>query len=230
MIFIEKNIGKIFRDVNIIEYKSPRDYIAVWDFYKVYCYSYLYIFLNKTPVTNITITFASSHYPRKLLRHLKKIHGYTVEENNPGIYTIKGDILPIQIINRQKLSAKENLWLKCLGSELDHIELDQLWDEMQRRPKLPHLEPYLDVLIKANPRIFKEGIKIGKRTSTLEDVFINSGLAAEAEARGEIIGEARGEAKKALDVAREMVNYGLPLEAIITITKLEPETIRKMYK
>ena len=31
-----------------------------------------------------------------------------------GIYSVKGDVIPIQIIVTQKLSETENLWLKSL--------------------------------------------------------------------------------------------------------------------
>ena len=36
---IHKNIGRIFRTYNLVEYKSPKDYLAVDDFYKVYGYA-----------------------------------------------------------------------------------------------------------------------------------------------------------------------------------------------
>ena len=39
---IRKNIGKIFRKYNIIEYKSPSDSLSVDDFYKVYGYTNFY--------------------------------------------------------------------------------------------------------------------------------------------------------------------------------------------
>ena len=39
---IHKNIGKIFRQYNIIEYKSPSDSLSVDDFYKVYGYTNFY--------------------------------------------------------------------------------------------------------------------------------------------------------------------------------------------
>ena len=39
---IHKNIGKIFRKYNIIEYKSPSDSLSVDDFYKVYGYTNFY--------------------------------------------------------------------------------------------------------------------------------------------------------------------------------------------
>ena len=235
---IQKNIGRIFREVNILEYKSPTDYIAVSDFYKVYSYSCLYICLNKIPVTNLTITLIGSRYPRELFQHLKNVRGYAVDEISPGIYNITGDILPIQVINRQRLSAKENLWLKTLGSELDRNELDQLIKEIQRRPKTPHLEPYLDVVIRANPKIFKEGIKMRKRVATLEEVFVNSGLAdiykaeAKVEARAEINAEAFAEAveKKALAIAKNMAKMGLPVKTIVSATELKPKKVREIFQ
>lgn len=39
---IQKNIGYIFRKHNIVEYKSPTDYLSVNDFYKVYGYACFY--------------------------------------------------------------------------------------------------------------------------------------------------------------------------------------------
>ena len=39
---INKNIGRFFRSHNIIEYKSPEDYISINDFYKVYAYTCFY--------------------------------------------------------------------------------------------------------------------------------------------------------------------------------------------
>ena len=37
---IRKNIGRIFRQHNIVEYKSPLDYLSIDDFYKVYGYTH----------------------------------------------------------------------------------------------------------------------------------------------------------------------------------------------
>ena len=96
-IVLSKNIATIFREVNLLEYKSPDDYVSIGDFYKVYGYACLYASLEKVPITSLTISFVQSHYPRKLTEHLKMVRGYTVEESSPGIYTVKGDILPIQM-------------------------------------------------------------------------------------------------------------------------------------
>jgi hypothetical protein len=104
---IKKNIAAIFRKDNIVEYKSPDDYVSVEDFYLVYGYACLYVTLNKVSIQDLTLTFVESRYPRELITHLKEERGYTVEEKQPGIYTIKGDILPIQIIDSRKLSGEE---------------------------------------------------------------------------------------------------------------------------
>ncbi|MDR3295828.1 MAG: 3-isopropylmalate dehydrogenase, partial [Clostridiales Family XIII bacterium] len=45
---VKKNIGQIFRGINVIEYKSPKDYISVDDFYKTVAYAYQYKVLERT--------------------------------------------------------------------------------------------------------------------------------------------------------------------------------------
>jgi hypothetical protein len=80
---IKKNIATIFRKENIVEYKSPNDYVSIDDYYKVYGYACLYASLNKIPITNLTVSFIKSRYPKKLLEHLKKKRGYTVAEISP---------------------------------------------------------------------------------------------------------------------------------------------------
>ena len=44
---IQKNIGRIFRKYNIVEYKSPDDYLSTDDSYKVYAYCCLYKFTGE---------------------------------------------------------------------------------------------------------------------------------------------------------------------------------------
>ena len=73
---IRKEIGRIFRKYNIIEYKSPKDSLNINDFYKVYGYDCIYQAdtdtVKKIDPEELTITFVCSHYPRELLKHLLK--------------------------------------------------------------------------------------------------------------------------------------------------------------
>ena len=73
---IRKNIGRIFRTHNVIEYKSPTDYLSVDDFYKVYGYACFY----KSDVSNVdsisiedlTITFCEHELSEKTDPALKR--------------------------------------------------------------------------------------------------------------------------------------------------------------
>lgn len=87
---VKKNIGRLFRKYNIVEYKSPADSLSVDDFYKVYGYTCFYKvdvpYVNRISVNELTITFVSERYPRELIRHLRTIRNYQVKMAEPGIY------------------------------------------------------------------------------------------------------------------------------------------------
>ena len=78
-IAIQNRIGRMFRTYIIIEYKSPDDYLSINDFYKVYGYACIYQSdtdrVNEVDPKELTITFVCSHYPQRLLRHLKDTGG-----------------------------------------------------------------------------------------------------------------------------------------------------------
>ena len=114
---IHKNIGQIFRKYNLMEYKSPDDYLSVNDFYKVIGYAYFY--MADTPQVKeirseeISISFVCAKYPRELVKHLVG-KGYVVEEKESGIYYVSGVEFPVQIIVNTALLEEKNLWLRNL--------------------------------------------------------------------------------------------------------------------
>jgi hypothetical protein len=81
-IVIKKNITVIFREWNLLEYKSPDDYVSVTDFYKVYGYACLYTSFQRVSIKSLTLSFVESHYPQKLLDHLNNERNYTVAETS----------------------------------------------------------------------------------------------------------------------------------------------------
>jgi hypothetical protein len=213
-IAIEKNIAAIFRSENLVEYKSPDDHVSIEDFYKVYGYACLYASFNRIPITEITITFVTSRYLRKLLGHLKEVRAYEVEERWPGIYRIEGDIIPIQIIDSRKLSVKENLWLKGLDKGLK-IEpaLAILKKSRELINKIP-LGAYLHVLLNANAKVFLEVGKMENGSLTFDDVLVELGLTARWKEEGRE------------EVAKNALAKGLPLDIIGEITGFDIETIK----
>jgi hypothetical protein len=117
---IDKNIARIFKAYNVLEYKSPEDYLSVNDYLRVYAYACLYATIPPgTDFSDITLTFVENRHPHNLLSYLSETCGYAVEETSPGIYRVLGDSLPIQVIELKKLPENENLWLKSLTNDLE---------------------------------------------------------------------------------------------------------------
>ena len=182
---IKKNFAAIFKEWNILEYKSPEDYVSVNDFYKVYGYVCLYTFLNEIPITDLTITFIESHYPRKLLKHLAKTRGYRVAKTGAGIYTVYGDVIPIQVIDSRKLSSEDNVWLKNLSNRLDLSAFRQINDEIGQLEKTERVMAYFDAILRANTKAIKEIEDMSKLPKHVEEMMERTGLAARLEARAE---------------------------------------------
>ena len=119
---LRKNIGRIFRQYNIIEYKSPEDDLDIDDFYKTYAYACLYKSDTETvdliPADELTITYVCKHYPRNMLRKLEQDRKFSVEQQDSGIYYLVGDAIPIQLVIVPKLSKEHNYWLNNLRNDL----------------------------------------------------------------------------------------------------------------
>jgi hypothetical protein len=211
---IEKNIAAIFRSENLLEYKSPDDHVSIADFYKVYGYACLYASLNAVPITEITISFVESRKPKKLLKHLKEVRNYRVEEKSAGIYLVEGDIIPIQIIDSRELSGEENLWLKGLSRDLEIGAAVNILKAGREKAKGGALGAYMEVILNANAGVFMEVGKMRDGSLTFDDVLVELGLTAKWKAEGRE------------EVARNALAKGLPLETIEEITGLDIETLK----
>lgn len=158
---IQKNIGRIFRKHNIVEYKSPTDYLSIDDFYKVYGYTCFYKAdverVVSISIEEVTISLVCKKYPRKLIQHLKEIRNYEIEKSGSGIYYVIGDKIPIQIIVTKNLSREENLWLRNLTDQLEKMEdVEKLiWNYEQNKNNSLY-ESVMDIIVRANEKKFRE--------------------------------------------------------------------------
>jgi hypothetical protein len=218
-VVIKKNIAVIFREWNLLEYKSPDDHISITDYYKVYGYACLYASFNKVPITSSTVSFIQSRYPQKLFDHLQHERKYTVVENSPGIYTVNGDVLPIQIIDSRRLSAEDNLWLRTLSNDLEYKAVMEIGREVSLQGEYARLGAFLDAIIRANTKAVEEAIEMDKKL-TIDEVFERTGLAAKWEARGRAEGRT--------EVARNALAQGASPDFVQKITGLDMQTITSL--
>ena len=158
---IHKNIGRIFRRYNIIEYKSPDDNLTINDFYKVYGYCCFYQSdtdkICEIPPEELTITFICNHFPRKMVQHLKEFRGLNIIHVEAGIYYITGDAFPMQLLVTKELDPKENLWLQSLRNNMSKPEeIKILLKEYEAKKSSKLYQAAMEVITLANWDAVKE--------------------------------------------------------------------------
>lgn len=231
---IRKNIGRIFRKHNIIEYKSPEDYLSINDFYKVYGYTCFYQSETKRvkdiPPEEITMTFICNHYPQKLLEHLKKFKGIEVEKQEAGLYYLLGDSFPIQLVIVKELSKEENYWLQNLRCNLKTGE--EIQEVVRRYEQVKHKAYYSDVMnliVRANQRQMEEEKNM---CEALNELFAEE--LKEADLRGRKEGRKEGRSVGQIEKLKELVQKKLAknqsIEKIADDLVEDVEVIRKIVK
>ena len=206
---IRKNIGRIFRKHNIIEYKSPEDYLSIYEFYKVYGYTCFYQSETKRvkdiPPEEITMTFICNHYPQKLLEHLKKFKGIEVEKQEAGLYYLLGDSFPIQLVIVKELSKEENYWLQNLRCNLKTGE--EIQEVVRRYEQVKHKAYYSDVMnliVRANQKQMEEEKNM---CEALNELFAEE--LKEADLRGRKEGRKEGRSVGQIEKLKELVQKKL---------------------
>lgn len=157
---IRKNIGRIFRTYNIIEYKSPGDYLSIDDFYKVYGYTCFYKSdtgkTNEIKAEDMTITFVCYRYPGKLLKYLKTDKHRVIRKVESGIYYISDEEFQIQLIVQKQLAKENNLWLRSLTNDLtEKMETERLLRVYKEHERERLYRSIMNVIVRANEERFK---------------------------------------------------------------------------
>lgn len=189
---IRKNIGRIFRKYNIIEYKSPTDYLSIDDFYLVYAYACLYkadaTNVDTIPANEITLSFVCHTFPHKLIKHLQSVRNYTIEKQEDGVYYVKGDFFPIQIIHTKKLSNETNLWLRNLTDNIeDKQAIKNLMQEFENNSSNNLYSSVMDIIVIANKRKFKE---VSPMCEALKEIFLEQNREAYEQEKQEAVEKA----------------------------------------
>jgi hypothetical protein len=194
---ITKNIGRCFRNYNIIEYKSPDDYFSIKDWHKTLAYVHLYVSQEQgqeqeegVSIDNVTLTIIEARHPLNLLKYLEK--RFTVSGGEDGIYKVSGQYFPVQIIESALLPADENLWLANLKKCIDIKAAQSIEYQMKDKDMRELAQSYINVVRKANADIFTEAIRM--MYPTMEQIYENAGITKKWEARGQ---------KQVLDMVRQ---------------------------
>ncbi len=113
-VVIDNEIGRIFRQHNIVEYKSEEDALNMSTLLKVEAYACLYqnyeTASDRRPYNEITMTLIRESKPVGLFKELQEF-GFQVTEEYGGVYYVKGALsFPTQIIVGRELDREKHKW------------------------------------------------------------------------------------------------------------------------
>lgn len=202
---IKKNIGRIFRQYNIIEYKSPDDKLNIDDFYKTYGYACLYKSetgdVDQIPATELTITFVCYHYPVKMLQRLEYDKKMSIKNIENGIYYLIGDSIPIQLIIIPKLSKENNYWLNNLRNDLKSGgEIRNFIEQYGKKKESKLYQALADTIMRANWKELKEERRM---CQALRELFADD--LRESELKGRNAGKREGKIEGKMEAKIELI-------------------------
>ena len=223
---IQKNLGKIFRTHNLIEYKSPTDSLNIDDFYKVYGYACFYksdtAIVDEISSEDITITFVCKRFPRNLVKKLLDSRRLTLQKADDGIHYLNGDLFPIQIVVTSQLSAENNFWLKNLTNDLkDRSVPEILFRKYQPKQHNILYKSVMNIIIRANNELFR-------REKTMCEALMEL-MQEEMDAlREQCMAEALAEGKK--ELIQKKLAKGKSIEEIADALEESVEAIEEIIR
>jgi hypothetical protein len=160
---IKNEIGFIFKEHNILEYKSPGDGMSIDDYFKGLSYACLYKSLGNSvdaiPAEEITVSLFREERPEKMFESLKKL-GATIEEKFPGIYHVKGVIVfATQVIVTKELDMETHSSLRILSRNAKEEDARRFLGETESfntQGDKDNAEAILQVSVSVNKELYKK--------------------------------------------------------------------------
>lgn len=156
-------VAKLFRRINVIEYKNPTDTLNYIQYYKTVSYACLYIgnidLKDNLRPDDVTVSIFRDSCPKKLFQQLREL-GCAVTEYKPGIYYVTGNVLfSTQIVVISQLDGDEYLAFKALSDKLNVSDVEkiiemtsQITDSMEKE----YMDSVLQVSVNVNRSLYAE--------------------------------------------------------------------------
>ena len=203
---------KMFKKHNIFEYKAHNDSLTKEDYVISVGKGHIYSGFKKVKMSEITVTFAVSKFPRTVMEYLTEERNFTVKDKGNGLHYIHGDVFPIQILVCRK---NDNIILKNLHDKLTPTEVYETIHAFETlRPGEKNV--YVEKIIQANWNAYKEASKM---YPTLKERL------SEVEKEGWFD---ERDLEKAKVMARKMLIFGDSVEKIAEVTELPLDMVKTL--
>ena len=156
----DKDIFKIFRKFNIIEYKNPNDSLNERVIRKICGYANFFIGLAEhegdVPSDQVTVTIFRAKKNPRLFKAMEQ-NGTFVRDTTPGIYHVTGIIdLPFQIIITNELKGTEYSAYRALTDKAKEADIKNVLNASVAETDAvlqDHYRVYMNLLSDKNPKI-----------------------------------------------------------------------------
>lgn len=226
---INNPIGSIFRGWNVMEYKSPTDYVSIDDFYKVCAYAYILKSdtdnVDSIKFEDITISFVSTSITEYLFEHLENIREYKKSVHVKGIYYfIRSGDIPIQFIILDELD-KQYKWLAGLTNHISKEMLFDLVKDYSEKEKNEYKEAVLNAVFNTNHEIARKLKEEEDMTMSKEMLELFRPEIEEAKKEGRIEGE-----MKWISAIKKKKERGMAEPYIADMLELHVDYVKEIYE
>ena len=159
---IKNEIGAIFRQFNVTEYKSPGDDMNLSNYVKTVGYACILkgteSHVNDVPLSGLTVTLVREEYPEALFKAVEN-EGGIYEKKFEGIYYIDGLFtFPTQVVVTGELDSKLHPSLKILSRKAKEEDIEnfiQMAQSFADKEDKQNADAVLQVSISANEEAFE---------------------------------------------------------------------------
>ena len=227
----EEDIFRIFRRINILEYKNPRDALNKRVIYKTAGYANLLIGTaareSDVPEDQVTISIFRAAKNPSLFKKMESA-GELVKTKVPGIYRVVGITkMPFQIVITSELQGAEYADCRALTDRADEKDIVWVINELEREQNDRIREYYgmfISLIAEKNPKAFAEI----RKESDMKYPGLMKVFEEEVNEKVNAAEEAKEKETKALDIKNVVEAFGVTLEKAMDSLKIPPEQ-RDMY-
>lgn len=240
---LKNPIAECFRKWNIIEFKSPVDHLEPTDFDAGIVYARLHQVLeNKKEdlLDQYTITLFSSTYPRAMFERIKKRDLIIEESPVKGIYQIKGEMYPIQVVVFNRIEDVEILYpfapFISSADRGDKRAFIRLMKEKQIDPQdlfLKHILQFSlgnDLITPIEAKEVFDMLNSMNEQERIEylEVAKHSWIGEKLKEEGRTEGRTEGSTEAKQEIARKLLAISINIADICKATGLSEEQIKKL--
>ncbi|WP_091207763.1 hypothetical protein [Oribacterium sp. WCC10] len=220
---IKNEIGRIFLQHNIFEYKSPEDELGIDEYFKTLAYACLYKANaeNEDAIrsSEITISLIREGMTRTLINWFKN-NSCIVTEEYPGIFYISGEkvLFPTQLIISSRLKIDEHQWLKALTRKMDETTAKSLVSSarvLTEKDDRDNADSVLHLAMIENEAIFNKLKEVPEMNEALIKLMKPELDAAKASARQEGIAEGKAEGATELATVVKLLKSGSMVQTLL---------------